>query len=148
MKFTLKDYQSDAVAGLLERIERAQSDFHAFGERSSLSLCATTGAGKTVMSIHTYRKGGALGNEMFEGGKSALQPGDRIVLHGPDGQVACYDFLEAKKIDVTDYDPESDVMVDYEGDPLLTMIICWDHRKGTDEWDSRVFFYAKPYVGD
>lgn len=50
MKFTLKDYQSDAVAGLLEHIERAQSDYQALGERSSLSLCATTGAGKTVMS--------------------------------------------------------------------------------------------------
>lgn len=50
MKFTLKDYQADAVAGLLERIEAAQSNYRAFGEPSSLSLAATTGAGKTVMS--------------------------------------------------------------------------------------------------
>ena len=105
-------------------------------------------AGKTVFSIHTYRNGGALGNQLFEGGQSALQPGDRIVLHGPEGQVACYDFLEAKKVFVSDYDPESNVMVDYDGDPLLTMIICWDHLKGTDDWDSRVFFYAAPYIGD
>ena len=105
-------------------------------------------AGKTVLSIHTYRRGGALGNQLFEGGQSQLQPGDRIVLHGPQGEVACYDFVEARKVFVEDYDPESDTMVDYDGSPMLTMIICWDHRKGTDIWDSRVFFYAEPYVGD
>lgn len=105
-------------------------------------------AGKTVLSIHTYRRGGALGNALFEGGKSALQPGDRITLHGANGEVACYDFVEATKVFVEDYDPSSDVMVDFDGDPLLTMIICWDHRRGTDEWDSRVFFYAKPVVGN
>lgn len=104
--------------------------------------------GKTVLSIHTYRKGGALGNEMYEGGASQLQAGDRIILHGAEGQVACYDFVEAKKIAVDDYDPASDVMVDYEGNPMLAMIICWDHRKGTDLWDSRVFFYASPVVGN
>ncbi len=108
---------------------------------------AGASAGKTVLSIHTYRRGGALGNQLFEGGQSQLQPGDRIVLHGAQGEVACYDFVEAQKIFVEDYDPDSDVMVDYEGDPLLTMIICWDHRAGTDLWDSRVFFYAAPYVG-
>ncbi len=104
--------------------------------------------GKTVFSIHTYRRGGALGNQMYEGGQNQLQPGDRIVVHGRQGEVACYDFVEAKKVFVEDYDPESDTMVDFEGNPLLTMIICWDHRAGTDVWDSRVFFYAAPYVGD
>lgn len=105
-------------------------------------------AGKTVLSIHTYRRGGALGNQLFEGGQSQLQPGDRIILRGRQGEVACYDFVEAKKVAVEDYDPDSDTMVDYDGNPLLTMIICWDHRKGTDLWDSRVFFYAQPHVGD
>ncbi|ROR55065.1 type III restriction/modification enzyme restriction subunit [Luteococcus japonicus] len=50
MKFTLKDYQADAVSALLERLESARSQFRSFDERSSVSLCATTGAGKTVMS--------------------------------------------------------------------------------------------------
>lgn len=50
MKFKLKDYQSEAVALLLERLERAQSDYRESDKRSSVSLCATTGAGKTVMS--------------------------------------------------------------------------------------------------
>lgn len=109
---------------------------------------AGSDAGKTVLSIHTYRRGGALGNQMYEGGTSVLQPGDRIILRGAQGESACYEFVEAKKINVVDYDPASDVMVDYDGDPLLTMIICWDYVNGSKDWDSRVFFYAKPVVGD
>lgn len=50
MKFTLKDYQAEAVDLMLERLMRAQSDYRLYGKRSSVSLCATTGAGKTVMS--------------------------------------------------------------------------------------------------
>lgn len=50
MKFRLKDYQTEAVNLLLERLERAQSDYREAGKLSSVSLCATTGAGKTVMS--------------------------------------------------------------------------------------------------
>lgn len=50
MKFTLKDYQSEAVGLLLDRLERAQSEYRERDQRSSVSLCATTGAGKTVMS--------------------------------------------------------------------------------------------------
>ena len=42
MKFTLKDYQSEAVDLLLERLQRAQSDYRLYGTRSSVSLCATT----------------------------------------------------------------------------------------------------------
>ncbi|MEO7589397.1 MAG: class F sortase [Arachnia sp.] len=109
---------------------------------------AGSDAGKVVLSIHTYRRGGAMGNRLFDGGRSALQPGDRIILRGADGQVACYDFVEAKKVAVTDYDPASNDMVDYDGKPLLTIIVCWDYVKGSKAWDSRVFFYGKPVVGD
>lgn len=101
-------------------------------------------AGKVVLSIHTYRTGDALGNEMYADGESTLQPGDIIKLYGEEGEVACYEFVEAKKVWVDEYDPDSDVMVDFEGDPLLTMIICWDFQSDTEEWDSRIFFYAKP----
>ena len=100
--------------------------------------------GKAVLSIHTYRNGKALGNEMYAGGENQLKPGDLIKLYGPDGKVQCYEFTEAKKVWVKDYDPESDIMVDFEGDPMLAIIICWDFNKGTEDWDSRVFFYAKP----
>lgn len=100
--------------------------------------------GKSVLSIHTYRNGGALGNEMYADGTSALKPGDLIKLYGSNGEVQCYEFTEAKKVFVEDYDPESDVMVDFEGDPMLTIIICWDFDWDTEIWDSRVFFYGTP----
>lgn len=100
-------------------------------------------AGKVVMSIHTYRNGGALGNEMFDG-EPTMKPGDLITLTDAQGNKACYEFVEARKISVEDYDPDSDVMVDFDGPPLLTIIICWDFNKETEDWDSRVFFYAKP----
>lgn len=105
-------------------------------------------AGKSILSIHTYRNGGALGNEMYEGGESQLEEGDLIKLYSEDGDVACYEFTEAKKIAVDEYDPDSDVMVDFEGDPELAMIICWDfdpnvnEDAGEDPWESRVFFYG------
>ncbi len=105
---------------------------------------AGASVGKTVLSIHTYRNGGAQGNRMYEGGQTQLSHGDLIKLYGTDGEVACYEFVEATKVWVEDYDPDSDVMVDFDGDPLLTIIICWDHVAGTDDWASRIFFYAQP----
>lgn len=104
--------------------------------------------GKTVLSIHTYRNGGALGNEMYEGGESQLKDGDIIKLHGANGEVACYEFTESQRIMVEEYDPDSDVMVDFEGDPEVVIIICWDfdptvdEEAGEDPWESRVFFHG------
>lgn len=52
MKFTLKDYQSDAVDNVLSNFKRAKELFkdRSKSETSSFSLTATTGAGKTVMA--------------------------------------------------------------------------------------------------
>lgn len=50
MKFTLKDYQADAVEDVLANLKRARDGFRSKGEMSSFSLAATTGAGKTVMA--------------------------------------------------------------------------------------------------
>ena len=101
-------------------------------------------AGKALLSIHTYRTGKALGNELFADGRPQLAEGDLVKLYGDDGQVQCYEFTGATKVWVADYDPESDVMIDYEGDPQLAIIICWDFNRSTETWDSRVFFYATP----
>ncbi len=103
--------------------------------------------GKAILSIHTYRNGGALGNELYDGGKSQLTDGDVIKLYGASGEVACYRFTEAKKVMVADYDENSDTMIDFEGDSEVAMIICWDFDKTVDEkvadpWKSRVFFYG------
>ena len=50
MRYTLKDYQADAVREALRRLEQARDTFQRYGSLSQFSLAATTGAGKTVMA--------------------------------------------------------------------------------------------------
>lgn len=55
MKFTLKDYQEEAVGEVLDRLEEARDDWHGKRARkSAFSLTATTGAGKTVMAAAVF----------------------------------------------------------------------------------------------
>lgn len=50
MKYTLKEYQADAVGQMLNYFADARDDYHGKGRNVSFSLAATTGAGKTVMA--------------------------------------------------------------------------------------------------
>lgn len=50
MRYTLHDYQLNAVRGVLNRLTMARSMYGQFGSLSQFSLTATTGAGKTVMA--------------------------------------------------------------------------------------------------
>ncbi|MFI9614552.1 DEAD/DEAH box helicase [Streptomyces sp. NPDC052023] len=50
MKYTLKEYQADAVGQMLTYFADARDDYHGKGRNVSFSLAATTGAGKTVMA--------------------------------------------------------------------------------------------------
>lgn len=50
MRYTLKDYQADAVRESLHRLEQARDSYQRFDSLSQFSLAATTGAGKTVMA--------------------------------------------------------------------------------------------------
>ena len=50
MRYTLKDYQEDAVADVLRLLARARHDWHQLESPGAFSLTATTGAGKTVMA--------------------------------------------------------------------------------------------------
>jgi type III restriction enzyme len=50
VRYTLKDYQTDAVARVLDNLTKAKAFRDQFGDRSQFSLSATTGAGKTVMA--------------------------------------------------------------------------------------------------
>lgn len=54
MKFTLKDYQTDAVREALHRFRKARKDWHEDGYKSAFSLTAVTGAGKTVMAAGVF----------------------------------------------------------------------------------------------
>lgn len=49
MRYTLKDYQADAVAHILENIVEAQA-LHREGRLPTMALTATTGGGKTVIA--------------------------------------------------------------------------------------------------
>ncbi|HEX4006479.1 MAG TPA: DEAD/DEAH box helicase family protein [Acidobacteriaceae bacterium] len=55
MKFTLKDYQTDAVREVLANLDMAREDWHGKNSRrSAFSLTAVTGAGKTVMAAAVF----------------------------------------------------------------------------------------------
>ena len=54
MKFTLKDYQDQAVADVLDRLKKSRKRWHEDKEKNAFSLTATTGAGKTVMAAAVF----------------------------------------------------------------------------------------------
>src|ERR671919_58075 len=54
MKFTLKDYQEEAVNDVLVNLKKAQKRWHEDGDKHAFSLTATTGAGKTVMAASVF----------------------------------------------------------------------------------------------
>jgi hypothetical protein len=54
MKFTLKDYQDDAVRAVLKNLRKARRDWQGDQDKSAFSLTAPTGAGKTVMAAAAF----------------------------------------------------------------------------------------------
>ncbi|EDY86361.1 Type III restriction enzyme, res subunit family [gamma proteobacterium HTCC5015] len=54
MKFTLKDYQEDAVRDVLVNLRKASKRWLEDGDNHAFSLTATTGAGKTVMAAAVF----------------------------------------------------------------------------------------------
>lgn len=54
MKFTLKDYQRDAVLDALANLKKARRLWQSEADKSAFSLTAVTGAGKTVMAAAAF----------------------------------------------------------------------------------------------
>jgi hypothetical protein len=54
MKFTLKDYQDEAVCDVLVNLRKACKRWREDGDKHAFSLTATTGAGKTVMAAAAF----------------------------------------------------------------------------------------------
>ncbi|MCX7407363.1 MAG: DEAD/DEAH box helicase family protein [Planctomycetales bacterium] len=54
MKFTLKDYQDEAVIDVLNRLKKARKRWREDRDRHAFSLTAATGAGKTVMAAAVF----------------------------------------------------------------------------------------------
>ncbi|RZU48735.1 type III restriction/modification enzyme restriction subunit [Krasilnikovia cinnamomea] len=102
MKFTLKPYQADAVASMLSSLERARNVYERENVPTSVSLSATTGAGKTVMAAAVIE---ALfyGNERFE---FELDPGAVVIWfsYSPDlNEQSRFRLMEASdKIESSD----------------------------------------------
>lgn len=54
MKFTLKDYQDEAVHDVLDRLKKARKRWREDRDKHAFSLTAATGAGKTVMAAQVF----------------------------------------------------------------------------------------------
>lgn len=54
MKFTLKDYQGEAVIDVLTNLKKARKRWRDDGDRHAFSLTAPTGAGKTVIAAAVF----------------------------------------------------------------------------------------------
>ena len=54
MKFTLKDYQDEAVLDVLDNLRKARKRWREDHDRHAFSLTAATGAGKTVMAAAVF----------------------------------------------------------------------------------------------
>jgi type III restriction enzyme len=54
MKYTLKNYQEEAVVEVLVNLKKASRRWHEDGDMHAFSLTATTGAGKTVMAAAVF----------------------------------------------------------------------------------------------
>ena len=50
MRFTLKDYQTEAVDKILTTLGYAREDWHNRQRRTAFALSSTTGSGKTVIA--------------------------------------------------------------------------------------------------
>src|SRR5437899_10280857 len=54
MKFTLKDYQDEAVRDVLFNLRKARKRWREDADKHAFSLTATTGSGKTVMAAAAF----------------------------------------------------------------------------------------------
>lgn len=70
MKFTLKDYQNDAVRDALINLAKARRYWHNEADKTAFSLAAVTGAGKTVMAAAAFEA-------LFQGSDEFEFDGDR-----------------------------------------------------------------------
>lgn len=71
MKYGLFDFQKDAVASLLKKMESMQRSYEADGSLSAVALTAPTGAGKTVISA-AVAEGLFYGNDTYAGNDRAV----------------------------------------------------------------------------
>src|SRR5258708_2533979 len=102
MKFTLKDYQGEAVKEVLSRLNKARRRWREDGDKHAFSLTAATGAGKTVMAAAVFE---ALfhGNDDYE---FEPDPGAVVIWFSDDPSLntqSCWRLHEASdKLTISD----------------------------------------------
>lgn len=99
--------------------------------------------GHAILTIHTYQNGKALGNELHDQ-KNGFKDGDLVRMTDARGNTQCYTLERSMKLWVKDYDPNSDVLYNFTGEPRAVIVICWDYDVMGKEWDSRILYYLKP----
>lgn len=100
--------------------------------------------GKVTLSSHTYRFGGAFGNDLLNG---ELKGGEIIKISDADGNLACYKYASSTHIMEADYDENSTILYDETGDPMIALIVCTDPTS-TGEWLGRMIYYADQVKGN
>lgn len=98
--------------------------------------------GNVILTIHTYSKGTALGNELLDF-RHGLEEGDVLKITDVDGNQVCYQYTGQRKVWVNEYDPDSGIFHNLDGPPQLAIMVCDDWDKASQVWKSRVIFYAK-----
>lgn len=99
--------------------------------------------GHAILTIHTYQNGKALGNELHDQ-KNGFKDGDLVRMTDARGNTQCYTLERSMKLWVKDYDPNSDVLYNFTGEPRAVIVICWDYDVMGKEWASRILYYLKP----
>ena len=99
--------------------------------------------GHAILTIHTYQNGKALGNELYDQ-RNGFKDGDLVRMTDKQGNTQCYTLERSTKLWVKDYDPNSDVLYNFVGEPRAVIVICWDYDVVGKEWDSRILYYLKP----
>ncbi|MFT8396627.1 class F sortase [Propionibacterium sp.] len=95
--------------------------------------------GNVILTAHTFRYGGALGNELNNG---LLRGGEIFRFTDAQGSTVCYRFSHAGKVMVDNYDPQSNVIYDSGGAPQVVLVVCADYPLGRGEPLARALYYA------
>lgn len=94
--------------------------------------------GNTLLTAHTWPDfDPALGNELL----AKLGTGAQIVLHGTNGQRACYRVMRIVTRLVANY-PSGEVYR-MDGVPGLAVTVCSGKRLGPGDWSGRTIWFAR-----
>lgn len=94
--------------------------------------------GNVLLTAHTWPSfDPALGNQLL----AKLNSGAKVILHGVNGQRACYQVTQIVTKPVADY--PSDAVYRTSGSPGLAITVCSGERLGPGDWSDRTIWFAK-----